>query len=449
MLGRPTLLFLIACCFVSPAHGVVTRDCALPASDCTIRDTARQAHVHVGVTTNRAHGPAERAVIATHFNALTAENAMKWGAIAPTVGNYDFTDADAIADFAASAGLRLRGHTLVWGRLQLPTDLAAQVGAAADPAARLRALVAEHMATMTGRYGDRVALWDVVNEPLDVFTDAFDPNLFFQTLGDGYLADAFTLARALDSDAELFVNEFALTYPSAKLAGLARRVADLVAMGVPIDGIGVQAHVFPLLPLPSRESFRATLQTVADVGLPIELTELDVSIWHFRNEPDPLAAQAAYYGDLVGACMAIPQCRAVTVWGLADSESWLDHMAPFDAAAPNAPLLFDAHLAPKPAYFAVRDAIRTRAVPFRQQAATLRLDVRAARRRGAIHGDAVRIVGRTLGRAKRSLGRGGFADACTHLAGAADALALATGSDVAPLAARLATLRADLRCDEP
>ena len=118
-----TLLFVTA----GTGRAVVTKDCALPGADCLAREAARQAHVFVGTITNRDHGPAERALLAQHFNATTPENEMKWGAIAPTVGTYAFTDADAIADFAAANGLRLRGHALVWGRLQLPQDLAAQV----------------------------------------------------------------------------------------------------------------------------------------------------------------------------------------------------------------------------------------------------------------------------------------------------------------------------------
>jgi hypothetical protein len=277
---------------------------------------------------------------------------------------------------------------------------------------------------------------------------ALDDNLYFQTLGAGYVAEAFTLAHALDPGAELFLNEFSLSYPSDKLAALATLVGELLAAGVPIHGIGIQAHFFPFFPLPTREVFEASLRDLAALGLPIELTELDVSIWHFRDEPDPLAAQAAFYGDVAGACMAVPQCRAITVWGLEDSATWLDTFSPFDAVAPNAPLLFDGTGAAKPAYFAVRDAIRTRASAFADQTAALRAELKERRRDGEITGKPTRNAARRLVRAKRALARDRFADGCEHLAAAADRLARASGSGAAEFAARLATLRADLRCDE-
>jgi endo-1,4-beta-xylanase len=440
----------------STAHGVVTRDCALPATTCPIADVARQAGVWVGAIDNRFNGPTERTALAAHFNATTPENEMKWGAIAPAVGAYDFADADTIATFAAANGLRLRGHALVWGRLQLPADLAAEVTAAPDPAARLRELMAQHFATMIGRYGDRVALWDVVNEPLDVFTGAFDPNLFHQTLGPGYVAEAFALARALDPDAELFLNEFALTVPSAKTDGLVQLVRDLRDAGVPIDGVGIQAHFFPGLPLVDPAALEAWLRELGDLGVHVELTEVDVPLWHFRNDPDPLARQAAFLGRVADACMNVPACRAITFWALSDAATWLDTFPPFDAFRPNRPVLLDESLRPKPAYFAVRDAVRRRAVPFVQQVTTLRLDYLAARRAGTLMGGSAGRLGRTelrrgakaLARAKRLVKRAQYVEACAALAVSHTVLATATGDAAPALAGAAGALSSGLRCDE-
>jgi GH35 family endo-1,4-beta-xylanase len=451
------LLLLALTLFAGAAHAVVTQDCALPGAACTIADAARQAHVHVGAITNRLQGPAERALLAEHFNATTPENEMKWGVIAPTVGGYDFADADAIAAFAADAGLRLRGHTLVWGRLQLPQDLTTLVASAPDPAARLRDLMTAHFETMLGRYGDRVGVWDVVNQPLDVFTGAYDPNIFYQTLGAGYVAEVFTLARALDPDAALFLNEFFLTLPGEKASALVTLVHDLRQAGVPIDGVGIQAHFFPGLPLVDPAAIESLVRSLADLGVAVELTEVDVSLWHFRNEPDPLAAQAAFYGRVAAACLRVPACRAITMWGLLDSETWLDTFPPFDAFAPNAPVLFDGSMTPKPAYFALRDVVAERAVPYAEQTAALRSTYDASVRAGTLAGATPGAAGRrqlrrgrrALGRAKRLLAKARFAAACAKLDRAAAVLATATGSAAPGLAETTATLRADLRCDEP
>ncbi len=437
-------------------RAVVTRDCALPGSDCPMADVARQAHVWVGAIDNRNHGTAERTALATHFNATTPENEMKWGDIAPTVGSYDFADADAIAAFAADHRLRLRGHALVWGRLQLPQDLAGLVAAAPDPAARLRALMEEHFKTMIGRYGDRVAVWDVVNEPLDIVSGALDPNLFYQTLGPGYVAEAFTLAHSLDSGADLFLNEFALTIPSPKTDALVNLVRDLRTAGVPIDGVGIQAHFFPALPLADPAALEALLRSLGDLGVHVELTEVDVSVWHFRNDADPFAQQAEFLGQVAAACMAVPACRAITFWGLADPETWLDTFPPFDAFAPNAPVLLDGALTPKPAYFAVRDAVAQRAVPFFDRIVALRTAYVTGRRAGTLLGSLPGRRGRSelrrgakaLSRAKRFLRAGQYVRGCAALATARETLRAAMGPDAPSLSAGVDSLFADLRCNE-
>ena len=45
---------------------------------------------------------------------LTAENALKWNALRPSIDRYDFTGADQLVAFASTAGLKMHGHGLVW-----------------------------------------------------------------------------------------------------------------------------------------------------------------------------------------------------------------------------------------------------------------------------------------------------------------------------------------------
>ena len=283
------------------ASGVVEQDCALSGADCTLAETARQAGVFVGAAIASPDLPAEQATIPRDFNAITAENAMKWGSLAPTVASYDFVDADAIAEFATSAGVRLRGHTLVW-RDQLPSDLEETVEAAADPAAKLRELIEEHLSTVVPRYRDAVAVWDVVNEPLGEFSGDLDPNIFGRTLGEAYIDEAFHRVHELDPEAQLVMNEFFHFYGGVqtpldrKAQGFLDLVERLLDRGVPIHGVGVQAHfdgIFAgVVPLPTPEELEGFLRSLADLGVAVELTELDVSIAYFRDGPDPFARQA-------------------------------------------------------------------------------------------------------------------------------------------------------------
>ncbi|MBI3786363.1 MAG: endo-1,4-beta-xylanase, partial [Deltaproteobacteria bacterium] len=157
--------------------------CSRPGSDCRLAEAAAEAGVWVGAAIGDPSAPAAQAVVGKHFNSVTAENAMKWHSVAPTVGNYDFTHADAIVELAESRGVRVRGHTLIW-RTEQPDDLRSQILAAGDPAGRMHEILAQHIRTEVGRYRGRVAVWDVVNEPLAVAGSQMDNNIFMETLGE-------------------------------------------------------------------------------------------------------------------------------------------------------------------------------------------------------------------------------------------------------------------------
>lgn len=338
---------------------------ALPPASGELRGAAAAAGIEIGVAAEPAQlapGP-EAALLASEFTSLTPENAMKWSALAPAPGVWSFAGADALVDFADGNGQRVRGHTLVWGRANgVPGWLGDELAAASDPAERLRALTAELIDTVVGRYAGRVPTWDVVNEPLAVDSGELDPDSpFTQLLGVGYIAEAFARARAADPTATLFLNETLVEAQPAKFAGLLALVDALLADGVPLDGVGLQGHF--LQGRADGAVLRAQLEALAARGLFVEITELDMPVLWFFGEPDVLAAQAEAYADVAAACLAVPACRGITVWGLSDADTWLDTLFPLSAFAPNRPLLFDETLAPKPAYGAVRDVLLAPAPP--------------------------------------------------------------------------------------
>ena len=85
----------------------------------------------------------------------------------------------------------------------------------------------------------------------------------------------------------------------------------------------------------------------AELGLEIEITELDVALP--QGAPvtaELLAHQAAIYGALAEACQQVEACRTLTVWGVSDNHTWL---------AGTNPLPFDSGYQPKPAWDALID----------------------------------------------------------------------------------------------
>ncbi len=327
---------------------------AASAAPLTLRQAADAAGIYVGVATSPDELATDvAAIVAREFNSLTPENQMKWSALAPAPGVYDFAAADALVAFAEANAMRVRGHTLVWGRPNGPPSwLDAELAAAADPAAHLRDLMLDQIDTVAGRYAGRIESWDVVNEPLAFATGDLDAtNPYFHLLGENYITEAFQAARAIDPGARLFLNEFGTERNPAKFEGLVALVERLLAGGAPIDGIGFQGH---FLTRPNRAALEAQFRTFAEMGLLVEITELDLPLLLFSRDADPLASQAQAYADVFAACLAVSACRGTTTWGVTDANTWLDDFVLLQFFAPNQPLLFDADGLPKPAYDAVR-----------------------------------------------------------------------------------------------
>lgn len=294
--------------------------------------------------------PRYRAVLGREFNAVTAEQAMKWSAVEPAKGRYDRAAADRLIVFAQQHDQRVYGHALVWHK-QVPgwvTDTPAETPASRPATGEL---LRRHVEDEVSYFRGRVWAWDVVNEPL-ADDGTLRQSIWLRQLGPGYLADAFRWARAADPQARLFLNEYGVEGVNPKSDALYALVRDLRAAGVPIDGVGFQVH-WTLDPLPS--SFTDNLARFAALGVDVAITELDTRM-PVPATPERLRRQAAVYQQAIGACLAVPRCVSFTVWGFTDAYSWVPGAHPGLGAA----TMFDQNLIPKPAYGAVAGRLRIR-----------------------------------------------------------------------------------------
>jgi endo-1,4-beta-xylanase len=118
---------------------------------------------------------------------------------------------------------------------------------------------------------------------------------------------------------------------------------------VPIDGVGLEMHLAVGRQL-VLEDVRSNMKRLTDLGLEVNITEMDVQIQHASGTmQEKLAAQASIYRDIVGACISADKCGAVVMWGFTDRYSWI----PSFTGHPDAPLIFDESYHPKPAYSAL------------------------------------------------------------------------------------------------
>ena len=284
------------------------------------------------------------AIVSREFSYLTAEYEMKWNIHEPAPEAWSFGAGDAIVGYAASQGMRVKGHTFIWHG-------ATPSWVNALSPADMRVAFERHIRTVAGHYRGRIHAWDVVNEAVADDGSGLRDTVFRQKLGDGYIADAFRLARDADPSARLFYNDYGGEGMGAKSNRIYDMLRELIAASVPIDGVGLQMHV-SANNRPPDSSIATNIRRLADLGLTVHISEMDVRINNVPGSQDArLEAQRATYRDIVRVCLMESRCEAITFWGFTDAHTWISG---------DSPLLFDARYAPKPAYTGVLDALRGR-----------------------------------------------------------------------------------------
>jgi endo-1,4-beta-xylanase len=315
------------------------------AKDRGLRDVARRPLIGTAVDMSAlANDPPYKAAIAREFNTVTPENVMKWETVEPQQGVTDFSQGDALVRFARANRQAVRGHTLVW-HSQLPTWLTS--GTFTNE--QLEAILRRHIFEEAGHFRGRIYAWDVVNEAFNEDGTLRD-TIWLRALGPDYIAKAFIWAHKADPHARLYYNDYNLESIGPKSDAALALVKQLKARHVPIDGVGFQGHLGIQYPYP--DTFGDNLQRFAAAGFDVAITEADVRMV-LPVTPEKLATQATYFGDMMRSCVAVRRCVTFTLWGFTDKYSWVPGFFAGEGAA--TPL--DEAFQPKPAYFALRDAL--------------------------------------------------------------------------------------------
>ena len=301
-------------------------------------------------------------LIESQFSGITAENAMKMGPIHPQPFRFNWGPADSLLAFATRSHLRMRGHTLVW-HSQTPKWLFEGEDGKQVNKEILLQRIHDHIDSVVGRYKGKIYAWDVVNEAISDQTNEFyRSSLFYQICGEEYIEKAFQWAHAADPSALLFYNDYNEIDP-VKRKKIIEMVTRLRAKGIPIHGIGLQAHWS--IYAPSAEVLDKTLEDFSKVGLPLHVTELDISVYKKEGRRDRIpsdsltsytpereALQVAMYERVFAAFRKYrSSIQSVTFWNISDRRSWLDNFPV--VGRKDHPLLFDAALQPKKAFFSV------------------------------------------------------------------------------------------------
>lgn len=308
-----------------------------------------------------------------NFTALTPENCMKIGPIHPGEKKYQFGPADDLVAWAATNGVSVNGHTLVW-HAQCPDWFFTDNGAPASKETLL-ARMREHIATVAGRYKGKVVSWDVVNEAIDDGKGYLRNSPWYQIAGEDFIPEAFKAAALADPGAALYYNDYNIELPS-KRAKTLDLIRDIRAKGGVIHGVGIQAHwgLTGILNGQVLTWLEDSIVAFHSAGLKVMLTELDIDVVPRKASGAEVGTKEASGDDpfvkgfpevkqqelaqAYGLVFALLNKHAekidrVTFWGLHDGKTWLNS---WPRKRTNHPLLWARDLTPKPAYEAVLKA---------------------------------------------------------------------------------------------
>jgi endo-1,4-beta-xylanase len=222
----------------------------------------------------------------------------------------------------------------------------------------LLARLKDHITQVVTRYKGKVYAWDVVNEAVDDDDAKFYRETdWYKICGEEYIAKAFQWAHEADPEAKLFYNDYNTEF-EGKRDKVYRLVKQLIDAGVPIHGIGLQGHWN--IVNPAEKDLRDAIEKYSSLGLKIQITELDVSVYSSgeTNPADNVFTPEREQKQIDKYKMIFRVFReyknvisGVTFWNVSDKSSWLDNFPV--KGRKNYPLLFDQNLKPKKAYWEV------------------------------------------------------------------------------------------------
>lgn len=293
--------------------------------------------------------------------------------------------SDPVVEFCESKGIRLHGHTLIWGNpvWQNPEWIFEQFCPAQEKAKilklgpvgmrpltpaqvaelapaycqELKRLFEKRVVELAHHYHGRLQSWDVVNESAKDFHgncvtgDAVTQSAYKILMPGDYTYQAFKTAdREFPKSVALNINDYAnnITY--------ANQTKDLLAHGCRIDIMGSQMHLFAPQqcldiadgkPIETPQIIRQRIDTLAAAGRPIHLSE--ITITSPGDDARGREIQAVIARNMYRLWFSLKPVMGVTWWNVVN-----------DCGAPGEPAisgLFTRNMEPKPSYVALDQLI--------------------------------------------------------------------------------------------
>ena len=373
---RRMMLSLVIVCFVYGGSVLVAEESEVVEDIPPLKNAyADYFHIGAAVAPYQLTGP-HAELLQKHYNMIVAENIMKPEGLQPVEGQFHFEEADRMIEFAKEHDMEVRFHTLVW-HSQTPAwffqdengEPMVVDGEIADPdnyEANRKLLLDRleaHIREVVGRYAHDIDSWDVVNEAIE--GNGYRQSDYYVMTGTDFLHEAFRItADELEKQGatgKLYYNDYETQNPR-KRDLIYEMVEEMLELGIPIDGIGHQAHM--TLVHPPVDLLVESIEKMASLGLDNQITELDMSIYTFDGQKsygsydnipdDVLETQADRYDEVFQALRDLSDSvSSVVFWGISDDHTWL-HDFPTQGRV-NAPFVFDHEFQAKSGYYAITE----------------------------------------------------------------------------------------------
>ncbi|MGD9212233.1 MAG: endo-1,4-beta-xylanase [Desulfobacteraceae bacterium] len=236
-----------------------------------------------------------------YWDQITCENAGKWGAVEPSRNNMNWSGIDRAYNFAKQNSIPYKHHTFVWGS-------ASQGWLSGLSNEEQRKEVEEWIQLYCERYPDTEMI-NVVNEP------DHSPPIFSYALGGagetGYdwVIWSFETARQYCPDSILILNDYSvLRWETNNFVS----IANILKQRGLIDAIGAQAHFLEDIPFSELQN---NFNQVAEVGLPIYISEYDVNIADDDLQREVMEEQFTFFYNS-------KQVAGITLWGYVYGQTW-------------------------------------------------------------------------------------------------------------------------------
>lgn len=256
-----------------------------------------------------------------------------WPSFESRQGFTSWEDMLKTIDWCKANGITTKGHPLVWATQSgTPQWLTGYTVNETEELLKTRVL------NITAGFRDKIELFDVVNEPVNVkswkhkmqnFNDKNDWGVTdtISLIAD-YVEKALQWAHEGNPKATLLINEYMTLANKDTRKRYDDLLTELKKRNVPLSGIGIQGHE------PRQEWFSPvevwkTFDLYYRFGYPIHITE-----FHPQSSGVPITggwrtgswtpeAQAEFTEQFVTLCFGHPAVASINWWGFSDRNIWL------------------------------------------------------------------------------------------------------------------------------